>query len=133
MLGGMNPAKMQAMMKQMGIKQEEIDAIRVIIEKEDGKIVIENPNVVKVNMQGQESWQITGDSKGEGDVDEDEDEEDGDSEGENDSDEKESEDEGFSKEDVDMIVEKTGKSEDDVIESLQKTNDIAETIMELSG
>ena len=113
MFGGINPAKMQAMMKQMGIKQDEIDADRVIIEKKDGKIIIENPNVVKINMQGQESWQITGDSK----------------EGEAESEE----DEGFSKEDIDMIVEKTGKSEDDVIESLQKTNDIAETIMELGG
>lgn len=108
MLGGMNPAKMQAMMKQLGIKQEEIDASRVIIEKNDGgKIVIENPNVMKINMQGQESWQITGDAR-------------------------EEIEESFSEEDIRMVMEKTGKSEEEVRESLDKTNDIAESIMELS-
>ena len=110
MLGGMNPAKMQSMMKQMGIKQEEIDASRVIIEKTDGgKVIIDNPNVLKVNMQGQESFQITGDVS-EGEVEE----------------------EGFSEDDFQMIIEKTGKSLDIIKESLNKTNDIAETIMELS-
>ena len=56
----LDPKKMQAMMKQLGIKQEDIDAKRVIIEKEDGKIIIEEPSVVKVNMQGQETFQISG-------------------------------------------------------------------------
>jgi NACalpha-BTF3-like transcription factor len=63
MFGGLDPKKMQAVMKQMGIKQEEVDSARVIIEKNDGgKILINNPNVVKIKMQGQESWQITGDN-----------------------------------------------------------------------
>lgn len=61
MFGGIDPRKMQAMMKQIGISQEDIPAIRVIIEKEDGKIIIENPTVAKVKMQGQESFQISGD------------------------------------------------------------------------
>jgi len=61
MFPGLDPKKMQGMMKQMGIAQEEIDAVRVIIEKEDGgKIIIDNPNVVKINMQGQENFQISG-------------------------------------------------------------------------
>ena len=56
MFGGMDPKKMQAVMKQMGIKQEEIEASRVTIDKIDGtRIVIEEPNVVKIMMQGQES------------------------------------------------------------------------------
>lgn len=62
MFPGLDPKKMQGMMKQMGIAQEEIDAARVVIEKEDGgKIVIDNPNVVKIKMQGQENFQVTGD------------------------------------------------------------------------
>ena len=62
---------MQAMMKQMGINQEEIDANRVVIERDDGNIIIENPNVVKIGMQGQENFQITGDvSEGENEVEE---------------------------------------------------------------
>ena len=60
MFPGLNPKKMQAMMKQLGIKQEDINAERVIIEKSDGKIIIEEPSVVKVNMQGQETFQISG-------------------------------------------------------------------------
>ena len=63
MFGGMNPKKMQAMMKQLGINQEEVEAERVIIEKLDGKTIIENPSVVKVKMQGQESWQISGEAR----------------------------------------------------------------------
>jgi nascent polypeptide-associated complex subunit alpha len=71
MFPGLNPKKMQAMMKQMGINQEEIDANRVVIERDDGNIIIENPNVVKIGMQGQENFQITGDvSEEKGEVEE---------------------------------------------------------------
>ena len=40
MFGGLDPKKMQAMMKQMGIAQEEIDALRVVIECSDKKITV---------------------------------------------------------------------------------------------
>ena len=60
MFPGLDPKKMQAVMKQMGIRQEEIDAKRVIIETENSNIIIDNPSVLKVNMQGQESFQISG-------------------------------------------------------------------------
>ena len=64
MFGGLDPKKMQAMMKQLGIAQQEIDASKVIIEKTDGnKIIIEEPSVVKIKMQGQESFQISGEIK----------------------------------------------------------------------
>ena len=64
MFGGIDPKKMQAMMKQMGIAQEEIDASKVIIEKTDNtRLIIENPSVIKIKMQGQESFQITGEAK----------------------------------------------------------------------
>ena len=106
-IGGMNPKKMQAMMKQLGINQEEIEAERVIIEKSDGRIVIENPSVQKIVMQGQESWQITGEAR---------------------------EDEtGFSEEDVKMVMDKTGKSKEEVNSALEETEgDIAEAILRLS-
>ncbi|MDP3991889.1 MAG: hypothetical protein Q8P79_00045, partial [Nanoarchaeota archaeon] len=58
--GGLDPKKMQAVMKQLGMNQEEIDALRVIIEKEGGRIVIENPSVSRISMHGQESFQISG-------------------------------------------------------------------------
>ena len=109
MLGGLNPKKMQAMMKQLGMSQEEIDASRVIVEKTDGnKLIIENPNVQRVKMQGQESIQITGDIH----------EESGESE--------------ISEDDIKTVMEKTGCSEEDAKSSLEKTGDLAESIIELS-
>jgi len=105
-LGGMNPKKMQAMMKQLGIKQEEIDAQRVVIETNSGNIVIENPSVSKVEMQGRETWQISGDVK--------------------------EEESGVSEGDVKLVAEKTGKSEEDARKALEETGDIAEAILKLS-
>lgn len=108
-IGGLNPKKMQALMKQMGISQEEIDASRVIIEKNDNsKIIIENPSVVKMKMQGQENFQITGDSK-------------------------EEQEELFTEEDIQTVMEKTGKPIEIVKQKLETLNgDIAEAILELS-
>ena len=40
MFAGLNPKKMQAMMKQMGMAQEEIDASRVVIEKPAGNMTL---------------------------------------------------------------------------------------------
>jgi NACalpha-BTF3-like transcription factor len=59
MFPGLDPKKMQAVMKQMGIKQQEIDANRVIIECEDKNIIINNPSVIKINMQGQENLSLS--------------------------------------------------------------------------
>ena len=61
MFPGMNPREMQKAMKRLGIKQEEIDAKMVIIKTSGSDLVIKNPHVMRVNMMGQESLQITGD------------------------------------------------------------------------
>lgn len=108
MFGGVNPAQMKAMMSKMGIKQEEIDAVRVIIEKVDSRIVIEPANVIKMTMQGQSNWQITGEMK------------------------EESKEVGISEEDINLVMEKTGKSEKEVRKVLAETKDIAEAIVRLS-
>jgi nascent polypeptide-associated complex subunit alpha len=108
MFGGINPSQMQGMMKKMGISQEEISASRVIIEKKDGnKIIIEEPSVMRIKMQGQISFQISGE-------------------------EKEIE-EKYSEEDIKTVMEKTGCTKKKAIESLEKNSgDLAETILELS-
>jgi len=109
MFPGMNPKKMQAVMKQMGISQEEIDASKVIIEKTDNtKIIIEFPSVTKVKMQGQETFQIAGKIKEETSAPE------------------------ISEDDIKTIIEKTGKSESEARKALEKTGDLAEAILELS-
>lgn len=105
----LDPKKMQAVMRQMGIKQEEIDALRVIIETPEKNIVIEPASVQKIVMQGQESFQVSGEVREE-------------SPGEN----------GVSDDDIRMVMEKTGKSEQEARAALEKTHDIAEAILELS-
>ena len=60
MMPGMNPRKMQQMMKQMGIQQVDIPATEVIIKTAYKEIIITNPSVAKVNMMGQENFQISG-------------------------------------------------------------------------
>ena len=92
-------------MKQMGISQEEIDASRVIIEKSDGRIIIENPNVTKVKMNGQETFQISGEII---------------------------EEESFSEKDIETIIEKTGCIKEQAIEALEETDDLAEAIIKLN-
>jgi nascent polypeptide-associated complex subunit alpha len=106
MIPGINPKQMQAVMKQMGMSQTEIPSSKVIIEKEDGtKIVINNPSVTKIKMQGQESFQVTGDV---------------------------SEEEGFSEEDIKVVMEKTNCSETEARNALEETGDLAEAILSLS-
>lgn len=106
MIGGLNPKKMQAMMKQMGMSQEDIDANKVIIEKTDGgKIIITNPQVAKIKIQGQENFQISGEVI---------------------------EETGFSEEDIKTIIEKTGCSEEEANNTLEETGDLAEAILKLS-
>ena len=60
MIPGMNPRKMQQMMKQMGIQQQDIEATEVIIRTEDKELVISNPSVQRVNMMGQVNFQVSG-------------------------------------------------------------------------
>ncbi len=111
MFPGLNPKKMQAMMKQMGIAQEEIDVERVIIEKTDGnKIIIEPASVTKVKMQGQETFQIAGEAHDETSAPE------------------------ITQDDINTVVEKTGCTSDQAEEVLNSVNgDLAEAILELSS
>lgn len=106
MLGGLNPKKMQALMKQMGMSQDEIPASKVTIEKTDGsKIVIENPSVIKIQIQGKESFQVSGDTR---------------------------ESVGISGEDVQTVMKETNSTEEQARSALEKTQDLAEAILELS-
>ncbi len=51
---------MKQAMKRMGIRQEDIDASEVIIRTSGKDIIIRNPQVARVNMAGQVSYQISG-------------------------------------------------------------------------
>lgn len=103
------------MMKQMGIDQDEVDANRVIIERDEGNIVIDNPSIVKIMMQGQENYQISGDvSVQEANSSE------------------EDEDSKFD-EDVKTLMEKCNCLEEEAKMALEKANgDLTEAMLELS-
>ena len=61
MIPGMNPRAMKQAMKRMAIQQVEIPATEGIIRTEDKEMVITNPQVSKVNMMGQQTFQVVGD------------------------------------------------------------------------
>lgn len=107
----LNPKKMQALMKQMGMNQEEIDASKVTIEKNDGtNIIIENPAVIKINVQGKDSFQVSGDVK------------------------QESEKSPITEDDIKQVIEKTGATANQAKEVLENVKgDLAEAILELSS
>lgn len=60
MFPGVNKRQMDQMMRKMGVQQQEIDAEQVIIKCKDKEIIIDNPQVTKVNMMGQKTYQIAG-------------------------------------------------------------------------
>lgn len=106
-MGGMDPRSMARMMKQMGINNEEVPARRVIIEQEGGQIIIDNPSVTKITMQGQTSFQIAGNV---------------------------SEKSVLSAEDVKMVAESAGVDDAKARAALEASGgDIAEAIMKLKG
>ncbi|RME54767.1 nascent polypeptide-associated complex protein [Candidatus Woesearchaeota archaeon] len=107
MLPGMNPKMLKQAMKKMGVKQQEIDAYEVIIKTNNGDYVIKNPEVMKINMMGQESLQVVGDMQlVENKIKED---------------------------DVKLVMEQTNCSEEEAVNMLKKTSgDIAQAILELT-
>ncbi len=110
MFPGMNPKKMQQMMKQLGIQQVDIPATRVIIETEEKNIVITSPSVQKVNMMGQETFQIAGEVH----------EEDHSSAPE------------ISEEDVKTVMEQADVGEEEARQALEESQgDLAEAIVKL--
>lgn len=111
MMPGMNPRKMQQMMKKMGIAQQEVDATEVIIRCKDKEIVITNPSVSKVNAMGQQTYQIVGEEH----------------EREMDTTPE------INEEDIKTVTEQAGVDEEKAKEALENAEgDIAKAIMDLT-
>ena len=108
MMPGMDAKGMGKMMAQMGIKTEEIDAAKVVIElKEGGRLVVFEPQVVQIDMKGQKSFQVSG---------------------------KVSEEQDAGEDDIKMVMEAAGCSREEAQNALRETNgDIAEAIIRLKG
>ncbi len=110
MIPGMNQKQMKQAMKRMGVKQEEINASEVVIRCPDREILISPVQVSKVNMMGQETYQVVGDAK-----------------------ERElSSEPEVSEEDIQTIMEQTGADRNLAIEALEANrHDLASAIMHL--
>ena len=105
MFGSVDPKKLEKLMKRMNIQTETIKAIKVTIETEESNIIITNPEVMVADIMGRRTYQITGNESVEPRVRD---------------------------EDVKLVMEKTGRSKDDVVKKLKElNNDIARAIIEL--
>ncbi|WP_121821875.1 nascent polypeptide-associated complex protein [Halostella salina] len=111
--GGLNPRKMKQMMEQMGIDFEELDANEVIIRTDDGDLVFDDADVTRMDAQGQQTYQVVGDPErrdaGALGTDADADDDD-DSDGE------------IPEEDVGIVAQRTGASEEAAREALEANN-----------
>ena len=105
-MGGMDPRKMKMMMKQLGIKNEELNVKKVIFELEDKKLIIDDPQVSAIDMQGQKTYTVIGNAREEA--------------GE------------LPEEDIKMVAEQTSVSEEEAKKALEENDgDIAEAISKL--
>lgn len=91
--GRVNPKQMKAMMKRMGIAQEEIsDVQEIIIRTKTKELVFTNAAVTAMTVQGQKTYQIVGEPK----------------ERPRTKDEIAAEDKGVPDEDIQLVVDQTG-------------------------
>ncbi len=112
MFPGMDPRAVKQAMKRMGIEEKHLEATEVIIRTADKELVFSNPNVSRIKMMGEESFQITG-------------------EFEERSIETAPE---INEDDVKTVMEQCECSEDKAREAIEKNNgDLAAAIMELKG
>ena len=109
----MDPRTMKNLMAKMGIKSSELSADRVIIETSDKNIVIENPQITKIEAQGSISFQISGDISENEKITE----------------------INVTEDDINMVSEKTGIEDRDLIKEklIEEKGDIAQTIVDLTS
>jgi len=108
--GRINPRQMNQMMKRLGINVKEIENVKkVIIQTDKKEFIFDDAEVTIMDAHGQKTYQISGmpkviDLK-----------------------------EEINKEDIDLIVEQTGKTTEEAKKALEETNgDIAEAIIKLT-
>jgi len=101
--------QMERAMKQMGVKVDDLEDVReVVIKLSDREIVLPNAQVMRTEMSGQRSYQVSGQEF-----------------------ERRPEPE-ISEDDITLVVEQTGASREAVAQALKETKgDIAEAILKL--
>ena len=112
-LRGLKGREALRLMQKMGVGIEELDGVKSVEIKPEGKkIVVENPRVATVKLQGQTIFQIMG-----GEVREEAPEK-----------------EAFSEEDVRLVAEQAGRSLEEARRALEEADgDLARAILLLKG
>jgi len=108
MIPGMDPKMVKMAMKKMGIKQTELEATEVIIKTKDKIIIIQNPEVLRVNAMGQDSFQISGDII-------------------------EQEKELFTEDDIKTVQDQTNCTKEEAKNALESEGDLAGAILKLTS
>ena len=111
MIPGMNPKMMKQAMKRMGIKEEALEISQVIMKMGDKELIFNEPQVSKVNMMGQNTFQVIGEPTIRGlDTTPD-----------------------INDEDIKTVAEQTGCSEEKAKETLEECKgDLAEAVIKLT-
>ena len=111
MPGRINPKQMNQMMRKLGISVKELQKVeRVIIQTDTREYIFEGAEVTIMDAQGQKTYQIVGRPR----IVERKEE--------------------IPKEDIELIMEQTGKTAEEAKKTLEETKgDIAEAIMKLTG
>ena len=107
---GMNPRQMKKLMKQLGIKMEELEGVKEVVLKLEGKeIVLRNPVVTVMVVQGEKTYQIVPGSEEVREVIE------------------------IPEEDIELVMEQAGVDRETALKALKETKgDIAEAILRLT-
>ena len=110
MPGKINPRQMNQMMRRLGISVKNIDNVeKIIIQTDSKEYIFENAEVSVMEAQGQKTYQIIGNPI------------------------IKERSENTLKEDIKLVMDQTGKSEEEAKKALKETNgDIAEAILKLS-
>ncbi len=98
----MNSREMRRLMRQL--KAKEIDAYEVIIKAKDGDYIIEEPQVMAMEIQGQKMLQIVGEMKKIEKMS------------------KEKEELPFTDEDIQLVMQQTGCTKEEAVEALKEAN-----------
>lgn len=111
MIPGMNPKKMKQMMKQLGMKMDNIEDVeKVVVYTPAGNYIFDNAEVVVTTMQGTTTYQVNGNPRFEAAETE------------------------IPEDDVKLVMEQTSVSEEEARAALKEANgDIAEAIMKLAN
>lgn len=99
-----DPKNMEKMMKQLGVKTEDLNPDEVRVKVGDKEMVFKNPSLTKMDIKGQEMFQLQGEYEKV---------------------------ENISQEDIELIAEKAEVSEKEAKEALKEKGDITEAIMSL--